>query len=608
MAIGILFDDLMITADPLMVRQSVTSPWDDFDDADGTPLIGRTTPSGSLWSVTGAGLATAVINSQGFVATNLAYAYLTDANPISETECVVSWTAVASQVGVQGTNGVIAFSNDPANLLTKLLHLEFGPEAWNLLKTLTGPGGLVPLSGTPVEVNGVPFTVGSWYGGPLKIDGTRYKIRMVADTGANTLTLYLPDGTVLRYTDTDISSIVNATVFWEHLGNGTTGYADLRFNGCSMGPSKAGSVLEACSNKDTALNRSVFAATADWAGQLAFPQVISKTTNGWYTIAQQSADSPVPKMGGTVTVFGKDASGVHCLLEIVVGAEVPTTDPPRDLNTFTVKPMLGAWGGGIVDQIRLSGINSTHLINLDISINNSVAVTLYAQYRGMFAPVAAPVVGATALSSWNTVLPSLAFPTEAGQWNPVDKSSTMSVGAGNLIATANATAEAQVRSVTAHSVGRFYVELTIGTLTGGSFTGFGLASASHSFTVGLGSGSESRPFSVGYFQSGFVYLNAVSILATNGNTDFSAGDTIGIAADLVNYKLYVKNITTAGDWNNDAGANPATGTNGLDISTLAPAPFFLAVNIETSGDSATLNAGNSAFAGAIPAGGYQAWG
>ncbi len=612
-AVCILFDDLMVTADPLMVRQFVTHPWDDFDDADGTPMIGRTTPSGTPWVVSGAGAATAIINSQGYENTSAgtnSYAYLTDANAISEIECVVSWMAVASQNGFDGTSGVMAFV-DASNSLTKILHLQFHNQAWNLLKTTTGPGGLVPLSGTPVELNGVPITIGTWWGGPLKIDGTRYKIRMVADTSANTLTIYFPDGTALQWTDSVVSSVVAATAFWEHDGNGTTGFADMRFNGCAIGSSKAGSIIEACSNKDTALTRSFCAAVSDWQGQIAFPQAIVKTTNGWYTIAQQNViGTIVPKMGGTVTVFGQDANGVHCLLEITVGAEIPSSGVPQTQNIFAVTPLLGAWAGGIVDQVRLSADNSGGFINLDISINNSAAVTLYAQYRGMFVPVVGPVVGATALTTWSEVLPARNFYelTAPMQWNSIDKTSSMDITGNGLIATPHASAEEQVRCTTSHSVGRFYAELTVTVKAGGAETfGFGLASASHSFSDYLGQ-TESPLMSVGYFDDGAVLYNSAQLLATNVNTAFVATNTIGLAVDLVNYKLYVKNITTASNWNNNGSADPATGIGGLDISTLGKAPFFLAVDIEHSGDSGTLNAGSSAFVGSLPAGGYQAWG
>ncbi len=77
------------------------------------------------------------------------------------------------------------------------------------------------------------------------------------------------------------------------------------------------------------------------------------------------------------------------------------------------------WGGGVVDQVRLSQDNTNNLIQLDIHINSFAAADtgLNAQYEGAFAPVASAsiAVGATVLPTWSTVLQ--VYPTPIYQAN-----------------------------------------------------------------------------------------------------------------------------------------------------------------------------------------------
>jgi hypothetical protein len=397
---------------PLVLRQTHLAPWDDFDAADDTLLSGRIMPSGHAWGVTGVATATAKITKQGYVNVGVSYAFVTDAQDITEIECVVSWLAVAAQSGDSGTDGTMAFTSDPSNPISatsKLLHLQFHPEGWNLLKSTAGPAGLTTLTGTPVELNSVPAVLGSWYGANLRHDGTRYKIRMVASASANTLTIYFPDGTVWQWTDTDISTIMTGakTAFWEHAGNGAVaGEADLYFNGCDMGPSKAGSVIEANTCKNTTMLGGVFAETGFTSGNGGYQfrrinaQQFTATGNGYYTIATESADTASVKMAGIVTVRGRDSAGRKAFLRIYTGVE---DSIPAPYHEFNVEGFLGQYGGGLVDLVRISQNNTTHHIQLDLHVNspNANGATFQIDYEGYFTVVASPVSGASALATWS---------------------------------------------------------------------------------------------------------------------------------------------------------------------------------------------------------------
>jgi hypothetical protein len=456
---------------PLEVSTIRTAPWDDFDAADATSMTGRVMPSGHTWSVSGAGVADAVISKQGYVASanGLVYAFVSDTQVISEIQCVISWRFSATQSGVLSTTGVIGFSSDASNPVapgtSKLLHLQFGGSTWNLLKSLTGPAGLTPLTGTQVELNGVPAVDGTYYGGNLKLDGTRYKIRMV--TSGNTLTIYFPDGVVWQWTDTDIGTIMAScqTAFWEHSGNTSlANAAALYFNGCAIGPSKAGSVIEASSCKDTAILRGLFAETGNTSGnggyvaRLTSPQIIPLTGNGWYTIATHSLDTASVKMAGIVTVWGSDSSGRKVFLKINVGTE---DGQPLPYMTLSVDGFLSLYGNGIVDFVRLSQNNTTHLIQLDISINSpsSSGATLHANYEGYFTAVTTPVVGATALATFSVVagnpalytyqpmkgmvgrvadLPPAASAPQGSRGFVNNSNATLAAGLGNVVAGAGA--------------------------------------------------------------------------------------------------------------------------------------------------------------------------
>jgi hypothetical protein len=89
--------------------------------------------------------------------------------------------------------------------------------------------------------------------------------------------------------------------------------------------------------------------------------------------------------------------------------------------------------------------------------------------------------------------------------------------------------------------------------------------------------------------------NPISAVAT-----WAQGDTLCIAFDVDNMRLWFR--TNGGNWNNSGTANPATNTEGIDVSTLNDGPFFVMANFRGNGDQFTANFGATAYAHTPPSG------
>jgi hypothetical protein len=192
-------------------------------------------------------------------------------------------------------------------------------------------------------------------------------------------------------------------------------------------------------------------------------------------------------------------------------------------------------------------------------------------------------------------------------WNPSDKSANITLSNGNLTAAFTSASDGGVRSITSKSSGKWYAEFSPGATFTGSDTGFGIV---------LGS--------VALNAIGFSVTNACIVLpganpAIWFNGSFSGvnlspsgyGAAMGIAVDLDNKTLWFNNWTTGNAWRGKttgATSDPATNTNGLDISAVFPgAGAFLCVCANNSGSSGTLNTGSSAFTGTVPSGFNAGW-
>lgn len=183
-------------------------------------------------------------------------------------------------------------------------------------------------------------------------------------------------------------------------------------------------------------------------------------------------------------------------------------------------------------------------------------------------------------------------------WNPADKDAAITLSVGNTIATTNATSQTGVRSITSNTTGKYYAELTLESTPGNGFVG-GIATAGWSLTSIMG--ADTTSVGIGFF-GGDVHLNGA--LLGNAGGGAVSGSVFSIAVDLTNSLIWIR--LNNGNWNANGAANPATGTGGWSLSTLAAGAVYCAMgDINTTGAS-LLFTGAAPFAYTPPST-FAAW-
>jgi hypothetical protein len=194
-------------------------------------------------------------------------------------------------------------------------------------------------------------------------------------------------------------------------------------------------------------------------------------------------------------------------------------------------------------------------------------------------------------------------------FNPSDKESHITLSGGNLVATGTAGWTGSVRNTASKTSGKYYWECTATTFAQiqsgvGMFAGtVSIAQNVHSSVTGA----------CGVIQnSGIVYVDGSSFFTLGGVGSSSvsfgtitSGTVIGIAVDLT-AKLVWFRLGAAGNWNNAAGRDPATGTGGIAIPNLGGSVASFPTVSFGGNDVITGNFGASAFAGTAPSG-FATW-
>src|SRR5215467_6493241 len=142
-------------------------------------------------------------------------------------------------------------------------------------------------------------------------------------------------------------------------------------------------------------------------------------------------------------------------------------------------------------------------------------------------------------------------------WSASDKTAQASLSNGNLTATSTGLGGSG-RAVVGPASGKFYWEFTFTTVS--------------QTTTGVGFGSTGAALPINVSTAGATGLAGNGGMFVNGSSQASIGsrsngDIIGVAIDI-GAKLIWYRLAPAGNWNNSAPANPATGTGGFDISAL----------------------------------------
>ena len=165
--------------------------------------------------------------------------------------------------------------------------------------------------------------------------------------------------------------------------------------------------------------------------------------------------------------------------------------------------------------------------------------------------------------------------------NPLDKTSTLTLSGGNLVAsTSSAATHTGVRSTISVSSGKWYWEYTITAIGGGCMNGVSLSSAS------LVSG-QAYP---GFDASGWGYQNSANKYNGAGGAaygaTFTTGDVIGVALDMgtTTITMYKNNASQGSMFTNVTGS------------------IFAHVSIQSGTGTITANFGATTMTYTAPAG------
>ncbi len=164
---------------------------------------------------------------------------------------------------------------------------------------------------------------------------------------------------------------------------------------------------------------------------------------------------------------------------------------------------------------------------------------------------------------------------------------------GNL--TVTGTGVGIARTVANYATGKYYCEFTCGQVGN---AGVGLMTSLQLMSSYMSGNLDS--IAVGYggaWQGGNASGTTTAPL-------LAAGKTYGLAFDATARLVWLKNITDAGDWNDNGSSDPATGSLGCSFNSgiMATGVVYVGCTCANSGDNMTFNFGATAYAGTAPSG------
>lgn len=192
-------------------------------------------------------------------------------------------------------------------------------------------------------------------------------------------------------------------------------------------------------------------------------------------------------------------------------------------------------------------------------------------------------------------------PTEPTLWNTTDKVN-ITLTESDLRATPTAAAEASVNGTVGHGTGKRYFGFTTAATGSGTaefYVGIRKTAPNAVFTVGL-TGIAANAAATAFLR----WLDGAQTALTVAGS-FAALNSEGMfAVDFDSGLIWLKVGT--GNWNNDAGADPATGVGGRSFSELGGGTFYPFFRSNRTAHSCRANFGASAF-GITPPAGFTAW-
>ena len=189
------------------------------------------------------------------------------------------------------------------------------------------------------------------------------------------------------------------------------------------------------------------------------------------------------------------------------------------------------------------------------------------------------------------------LPATADAWNVNDKSANFTLSDSDKTATTSSAAIGGVRSTqqrTNGTAGKYYAEFLITNVVSGQVGIIPGLPGSVSATTG---GSFRFSLSLGR-----ILVDGTIIGTDIGAT--SNGDVICLAWDSGAERGWIRRNN--GLWNNDAAANPATGANGVDLSSFTAVAYGLQFRANASGESVTVRTESAEFTYPGPSG-FTSW-
>lgn len=174
-------------------------------------------------------------------------------------------------------------------------------------------------------------------------------------------------------------------------------------------------------------------------------------------------------------------------------------------------------------------------------------------------------------------------------WNPADKNASVTLSGGNLTASATPASTGvgalNARATAAVGDGKWAFQAVYSSINDNEYDAIGLCNASASLNDNLGNNTHG----IGFYLYGYMYGNTV---LTSGLTQANVGDTITIAWSKSGSTVLVWVRVNAGNWNNNASANPATGAGGLSVGNYLYGDLYacFGVGIASTGGTTTATA------------------
>ena len=186
--------------------------------------------------------------------------------------------------------------------------------------------------------------------------------------------------------------------------------------------------------------------------------------------------------------------------------------------------------------------------------------------------------------------------TTADAWNIADKSAALTLSNSDKTATIASLASSGVRSTTKYAsgaAGKYYAEFLAGQVTSTQWVGI-------KATAGTINATNSQNVHVAA-STGTITRN----LTTIGNIGaYVTSDVICVAWDTGAKTIWFRK--NGGLWNADAAADPATATNGLDVSALLNTDHHLWFMTNALSNSVTVRTELAEYTQAVPSG-FSSW-